>query len=199
MTNCTDCGREISERARTCPGCGAPGPAAGQINFGSVRVDTAGPIPEGAQLAEWGTRAGAFVIDCIIIGGALVALGFFVVTAGVGIGAAGGRLSPLPTTVGLGIGMLLMFAVWAMALLYKPLMEGSRGATLGKSALGIKVVSAETGEQCDYAKAFMRWIVGLVIAVVPLGFFVDVLWPFWDERKQTLHDKVAGTLVVRSR
>lgn len=29
MINCSDCGREISERAPLCPGCGAPGPGAG--------------------------------------------------------------------------------------------------------------------------------------------------------------------------
>ena len=35
---------------------------------------------------------------------------------------------------------------------------------------------------------------GLVGALVLL----DVLWPLWDEQKQTLHDKAAGTFVIKT-
>ena len=31
----------------------------------------------------------------------------------------------------------------------------------------------------------------------PLYVLVDVLWPLWDAKKQALHDKVAGTAVVK--
>jgi hypothetical protein len=31
---------------------------------------------------------------------------------------------------------------------------------------------------------------------VPL--VIDLLWPIWDKRKQTLHDKFANTLLVRT-
>jgi uncharacterized RDD family membrane protein YckC len=27
---------------------------------------------------------------------------------------------------------------------------------------------------------------------------VDILWPLWDRQKQTLHDKIAGTVVLRT-
>jgi len=28
---------------------------------------------------------------------------------------------------------------------------------------------------------------------------LDVLWPLWDRRNQTLHDKIVGTLILRTR
>lgn len=181
MTKCTDCGRDISERARTCPACGAPGPAAGTITIG-----TSGPVPSGLQLASYGARAGAWLIDfaVVFIPVLLIALAFFT-AASTGSEAAGLSIVPL-------------FFLWiVVTILYKPLMEGWRGQTVGKMAVSIKVVGTE-GSPCGYGKAFLRWLIGAIINVVPFGFLVDVLWPLWDERKQTLHDKVAATLVVRA-
>lgn len=187
MTTCNDCGREISERARTCPGCGAPGPAAGPINLGSMTIDTSGPVPAGTQLASWGSRAGAFLID-----GVILSVPFFVLVFGVFAFAAADSAA--------GLGFIPMTILWGLiSIVYKPVMEGMKGATLGKMAVGIKVVIAETGAQCDYARAFLRWFVGTIINFVPFGSLVDNLWPLWDERNQTLHDKAAGTLVVRAK
>jgi uncharacterized RDD family membrane protein YckC len=39
--------------------------------------------------------------------------------------------------------------------------------------------------------------VGTMLFVIPI--LVDDLWPLWDKQKQTLHDKVAGTVVVKRR
>jgi uncharacterized RDD family membrane protein YckC len=39
---------------------------------------------------------------------------------------------------------------------------------------------------------FWMGVVGLGLVI----YLVNILWPLWDPRKQTLHDKVAGTLVV---
>lgn len=40
-------------------------------------------------------------------------------------------------------------------------------------------------------------VLGLVYAVAVLFQLVNVLWPLWDRRRQALHDKAAGTVVVR--
>ena len=34
-----------------------------------------------------------------------------------------------------------------------------------------------------------------VLFVIP--WIIDMLWPLWDDRNQTLHDKVVGTVVLR--
>jgi uncharacterized RDD family membrane protein YckC len=45
--------------------------------------------------------------------------------------------------------------------------------------------------------AFGRFAVAWAINLIPFGGVVDDLWPLWDERKQTLHDKAVKTLVIK--
>lgn len=72
---------------------------------------------------------------------------------------------------------------------------GSRGQTLGKMALGIKVVDMK-GKKVDYKTALLRETVGKFISgiVIDLGY----LWMLWDKNKQTWHDKIAKTVVVKA-
>jgi len=88
----------------------------------------------------------------------------------------------------------------------------TRGATPGRRLLGIRVIDA-TGANPDLSKALIRQIfsiLGLVLVIFtdhpfnPIGFVLivvslaDVLWMLRDERYQTLHDRLAGTFVVRA-
>jgi uncharacterized RDD family membrane protein YckC len=41
------------------------------------------------------------------------------------------------------------------------------------------------------ASVFLLWI-------LPFGLLLSYLWPLWDSRNQTLHDKMANTIVVKS-
>ena len=41
-------------------------------------------------------------------------------------------------------------------------------------------------------------LVQIVLAFTIIGGFLDVLWPLWDRQNQTLHDKAAGTVVLRT-
>lgn len=70
---------------------------------------------------------------------------------------------------------------------------GSSGMTLGGRVLGVKVVDAN-GQQPSYGTAAIRWIGSYVSAIILL---IGYLMAFWDGRKQTLHDKMAGTFVVK--
>ena len=83
-----------------------------------------------------------------------------------------------------------------IGVLYYALLEGGpRGQTIGKMALGIRVVDAEGGEPIGYARGvgryFARWLSALPLL---LGYF----WMLWDERKQTWHDKLVRSVVVRT-
>jgi len=71
---------------------------------------------------------------------------------------------------------------------------GSRGQTPGKMALGIKVVKTD-GSQPNYVTAFLREVVGKILSSVV--FLLGYLWAIWDAKKQTWHDKIAGTLVIK--
>ena len=88
-----------------------------------------------------------------------------------------------------------------------------QGGTVGKRALGLRVVD-QRGNVPGFAKGAIRAILPLSAAISNLllgpGFFsalvfffftgvqlFDGLWMLVDERSQTLHDKMAGTYVVR--
>ena len=53
------------------------------------------------------------------------------------------------------------------------------------------------GNLLTQGTAFVRLLVRAVMGFVPLLPMLDLLWPLWDPRNQTLHDKVAGTVVLR--
>ena len=66
------------------------------------------------------------------------------------------------------------------------------GQTIGKSAVGIKVVGHD-GEPISVGKALIRYI-GYIISgvVLALGF----IWILFDRKRQGWHDKLAGTFVI---
>lgn len=71
--------------------------------------------------------------------------------------------------------------------------EGQTGQTLGKLAVGIKVVDIDAGEPIGYSRAAVRWLGRIVSAIVIyLGYF----WMLWDQEKQCWHDKMARDVVV---
>ncbi len=82
----------------------------------------------------------------------------------------------------------------AIGILYFTLMEGgSRGQTVGKRAMGIRVIDSSHGGSIGYGRAFVRYIGRLLSSIV---LFIGYLWMLWDEQKQTWHDKLASDLVV---
>ncbi len=71
------------------------------------------------------------------------------------------------------------------------------GATPGKKLLGIKIIR-ENGEKITYPVAFIRYI-GFLLSSATIFFFgLGFLWVIWDKKKQALHDKIAGTIVIKS-
>lgn len=71
---------------------------------------------------------------------------------------------------------------------------GRYGATPGKCLLDLRVVDARTGARPGYARAFVRYL-GYFVCFLTLG--LGFLWIAFDRRRQGLHDKLAGTRVVR--
>ena len=68
------------------------------------------------------------------------------------------------------------------------------GQTLGYKVMKIKVIR-EDGKPIDIMTGVIRYIGYIVSAlVIGLGF----LWVIWDKKKQGWHDKMAGTVVVRT-
>lgn len=76
------------------------------------------------------------------------------------------------------------------------ILEGSpRQASFGKILIGVKVTD-EQGKPIGYGKAAARNLAKLA-GVITLG--IGFLSGFFDRRQQCLHDKIAGTLVIKDR
>lgn len=77
--------------------------------------------------------------------------------------------------------------------LYYTLMESSsRQATVGKMALGIKVVDRK-GQRLSFAHAVGRW---LAASLSYITLYIGFLMAAFTAEKQALHDMLAGTFVV---
>jgi uncharacterized RDD family membrane protein YckC len=90
---------------------------------------------------------------------------------------------------------------FVMATAYYAVLNGSEmGQTFGKRALGIQVRDASSGGPIGADRAGLRYVVIGLFRIIPFfGLFslLDGLWPLRDRRRQALHDKIAGSLVVR--
>lgn len=83
-----------------------------------------------------------------------------------------------------------MFLVW---LAYFSGMWAWKGTTIGGVVLNLKVVRLDD-QPVTFVVALVRGLAaGFSVIVLFLGFF----WMIWDREKQTWHDKIAGTVVVR--
>lgn len=82
-----------------------------------------------------------------------------------------------------------------MNMAYYTVFHGMGGQTPGKWVVGVKVIR-DNGDEMTLGYAFLRWVGYLVSYIfLCLGF----LWAAFDGRKQGWHDKIAGTLVIRTR
>lgn len=82
-----------------------------------------------------------------------------------------------------------------MPWLYFTLFESSRyQGTLGKRALGLKVVDAK-GQRIGFGKANVRFWSKILSALI---LYIGFLMIGWTRYKQGLHDKIAGTFVIRA-
>ncbi|SDH79329.1 Uncharacterized membrane protein YckC, RDD family [Sinosporangium album] len=196
-------------------GAAAPGygqvPAYGHSPYGAP----AGAVPPGAPapLAEWWQRLVARIIDGLLFG-VVSAIISMILTA---IFFIPERWNPETEAIdpvgGLFIATLLAALFSAAAVItYEFLMLRRGGQTLGKLAMGIRVVPvggtlAPGGLSTEVVirRAGVLWG-GYAISWIPVvgnliyGVFglVNVLWQFWDKPlQQCLHDKVANTVVVK--
>ena len=69
-------------------------------------------------------------------------------------------------------------------------------ATPGKMLVSVKIVDARTGGKLSVGQCIGRYL-GYFVATLPLG--IGLLWVAFDARKQGWHDKLARTVVIRTR
>ena len=72
----------------------------------------------------------------------------------------------------------------------------TRSATPGKMAIGARIVDAKTGATPSTLRLIVRYL-GYYVSTAPLC--LGLIWVGFDRRKQGWHDKLAGTVVIRSK
>ena len=196
------------------PGFGTPPPAP---PFGAAPPPGYAPYSPGPPLlgpttgyASFGSRLGAFVIDgfitALFAAPAWIALvsgptrieGCSINSSGdiTGFGDDTNGLCEVPTSGTIAVAVALGLAALVGVLLYHGKLEGGpSGQTIGKKALGIRVVDAATGGPIGTGRAIGRFLFASIISgsICYLGY----LWNLWDSRKQTWHDKIMSTVVVK--
>jgi uncharacterized RDD family membrane protein YckC len=153
------------------------------------------PLSEAASEASlpkagfW-IRGLAFLVDAILVT-VLVWIGGALVQGSVWIGGAFSS-APDPALEWLesAAGMILALLIEAA---YFTLTVGHSGQTPGKRLLRLKVIRVN-GEAVGFGLAFVRWLAqGISFLALGVGFLMIA----FTRNKQGLHDKIAGTLVVR--
>ena len=174
-----------------------PGALGAHAQAGAPPVASTGQY----QLAGWWSRVGAALIDGLIIGvGALIIIALFGSVFSVGFFDSD-ETGVIALIVGL---MLSFFAIAIVALLYAPLMmDRTNGKTLGRMAMGIRVVRAN-GQRMTFGWAMLREV---AVKALLFGFagsltfglanLADVLWPLWDDENRALHDFIVDTRTVK--
>lgn len=145
---------------------------------------------EGIEYAGVGARFLASMVDGMIVGAIYFVLMIPVFIFGVAAGMKGNNSPVLAALT-----IIIQGAGWLLTIFYYVYFT-AKGQTWGKKALKIRVVRAENGEAPGYTKAFLREVVGKLMSATVFG--LGYLWMLWDGKKQTWHDKIGGTVVVKA-
>jgi uncharacterized RDD family membrane protein YckC len=128
------------------------------------------------------SRGAAFVVDAFIV--VMVTVGCLVGVEVVGLALAG----VWPRVVADASPSLLTVVPTALLVLYCTAFWTLGGRTLGMALLGLRV-SRTDGRAVTWGRALVR---ALTLTFLSVGF----LWSLVDARRQAVHDKLAGTVVV---
>ena len=176
--DCKKCGAHIPDDSKFCTNCGCA--------IATESIATAGSEVASIVYAGFWIRFAAYLIDMafIYIGSYAIVFVDFVIPPASGIPDNASALG----------GILMLAYIVLFPLLYFVLFESSsKQATLGKMALGI-VVTDYDNKRISFLKAFGR-LLGKIPSSIMLNF--GYMMAGFTERKQALHDILAGTLVVK--
>jgi len=129
--------------------------------------------PQGPRPAGFWIRAGAFLIDAVLLG------------------VPQSLVWRLPS-LGVPFGACLLLAIACSAAYFTLMTALCGGRTVGKMAAGVAVVAAD-GSPVGVGQAFLRWLCYIPSA---LPLFLGLAAAAFRRDKRALHDLLAGTRVV---
>jgi uncharacterized RDD family membrane protein YckC len=147
------------------------------------------------QLAGYGARIAAHLIDLILVSIAVLVVLFIMKPELFDYSIA---QAPLP------VRLIIFLSLRGVHFLYEALLLAWNGQTLGKKALKIRVIQTN-GEKLDVLSAVIRSLVrhGLVFGQLLLGFpwllgILNYIVIFFNKQRKCLHDVVAKTRVIKT-
>jgi uncharacterized RDD family membrane protein YckC len=180
----------------------APQPQAAQQSWAPAPVGMGGMGAPGMQMpgayhfAGFWIRFAAFLIDGILVG----IVGFIITLplTFLGIGSAvainqndpASAMAALPTIIAAqGLGFVIRLALF---IAYEAYFLSKRGATLGKVALGLKVIRTDGGP------ISLGLAVGRSFGYMLSGFilYIGFIMAGFDPQKRALHDRLCNTYVI---
>lgn len=133
--------------------------------------------------ATFGQRLGAFIIDCLIVFAIAFGVGVLL-----GIASAAAGIEEIDRGLSNLLGNLV---TW----IYFVGFTMTQGATIGKKVLGLRVQHVNTGQNLNFVQALLREVLGRFLSAIPIG--LGYFWMLWDGKKQTWHDKLGTSVVVK--
>lgn len=150
-------------------------------------------LPLSTAYGGFWIRAVAYFIDAVIFGIVsqviMIPFSMFVVPSMVSAdnqAALGGMLALFG---------LSMFIGLAVPVFYYTFFHGKWGATVGKMACGLRVVTAE-GEPISYGRAFGRFWAFMLSGLI---LYIGYIMAGFDDEKRSLHDRICSTRVIKKR
>lgn len=184
--NCPKCRQPNSPGSQFCTSCGSPlvvsAPAApAPTQAGPIPLSTpTATISATSIYAGFWKRFAALLLDSVILAVAGGVTGFIF---GLIVSKPSASAEALLNVISIVLGWL-----------YFSLMESSSNqATVGKMALGIKVTDID-GNRISFARATGRYFAKIISGLILL---IGYIMAAFTEKKQALHDMIAGTLVVK--
>tara|TARA_Y200000002_G_C22493131_1_gene583902 strand:+ start:54 stop:614 length:561 start_codon:yes stop_codon:yes gene_type:complete len=174
-----------------------PPPGPGQQGYGAQGgADVWGDDTNGR--AGFGNRLGSYLLDAVLYGTVMVVLvsiaslmfasELFVDSWADDAGADDGILT----------GAILLAVLGPLLVIIGYVVQlGRTGQTWGRQIVGNRVIRVGNGNVPGIGRALGREVFAWIVSASIL--YLGYLWMIWDDDRQTWHDKVAGTIVVRSR
>ena len=213
---CSKCGGAMADGAAFCSQCGqsfsvaagasrppmmsAVAVAPMRVGMASAPAYAGAPAVPRVEYAGFWMRLLAFMIDSVVmgIGFVLVLIPLIFLT---GLGSFLSRFHPDQELDDAGIffiiGLIFLLATVSLLLtwLYHALMESSEWqATVGKKLLGMAVTDM-AGQRISFGRSTGRHFGKIITNMIPA--FIGYIMAGFTEKKQALHDMMAGCLVLR--
>jgi len=206
---CSKCGTNVTDGAAFCSACGQPTAVAAPIAPVPSRPAPGLPLTYAPPVlapilpspyAGFWLRVVAHLIDDVLLGigiGILVLIGVAMVGVDSIRSMAEGMKGDDFQMPGAMISAIIFVTVASIVLvwLYNAAMESSKHqGTLGKMALGL-IVTDSQGRPIGFGHATGRYFAKIITGLIPFG--IGYAMAGFTEKKQALHDMIAGCLVLR--